>query len=73
MSTKWGITALVVGGYLLAIGIGGINANEGAGATTLFALVLMVGFVIAGWAVVLPWDGEKPPAADDVPDRASTS
>ena len=56
MNTKWGLTALVVGGYLLALGIAGINANSG-GALAVFAVVLVVGFVIAGWSVVLPWDG----------------
>ena len=56
MNTKWGLTALIVGGYLLALGIAGINANSG-GVVALFAVVLVLGFVIAGWAVVLPWDG----------------
>ena len=58
MNTKWGITALTVGGYLLALGIGGINFNSG-GLVALFAVVLVVGFIVTGWAVLLPWDGTK--------------
>jgi hypothetical protein len=56
MNTKWGVTALIVGGYLLALGIAGINANSG-GVVAVFAVVLVLGFVIGGWAAVLPWDG----------------
>ncbi|WP_194921469.1 hypothetical protein [Catenulispora rubra] len=56
MNTKWGLTALLVGSFLLALGIAGINANSG-GVVAVFAVVLVLGFVIAGWAAVLPWDG----------------
>lgn len=56
MNTKWGVTALIVGSYLLALGIAGINASSG-GLVAVFAVVLVLGFVIGGWAVVLPWDG----------------
>ncbi|NUR27556.1 MAG: hypothetical protein HOV83_17235 [Catenulispora sp.] len=56
MSTKLGMTLLVVGGYVMALGFGGINANSG-GAQWLFSLVLVLGIVMAGWAVVLPWNG----------------
>ncbi len=56
MDTKAGITLLVVGGFLVAMGIGGINANSG-GAQWAHAIVLVIGFVLAGWAVALPWDG----------------
>jgi hypothetical protein len=56
MDTKSGLTSLVVGGYLIAMGIAGINANSG-GAQWVHAIVLVIGFVLAGWAVVLPWDG----------------
>ncbi|NUR60383.1 MAG: hypothetical protein HOV87_17245 [Catenulispora sp.] len=56
MTTKAGITLLIVGGYTMALGIGGINANSG-GAQWLFSLILVIGVVLAGWAVVLPWDG----------------
>ena len=57
MTTKWGITALLVGTYLLAMGIAGINAGSGGGMVAVFAVLLVVGFVIAGWSVLLPWDG----------------
>ena len=57
MSTKWGITALLVGSYLLALGIAGINAASG-GLVALFAVVLVAGFVLAGWSALLPWDGD---------------
>ncbi|MEZ0110889.1 hypothetical protein ABH920_004904 [Catenulispora sp. EB89] len=66
MNTKWGLTALIVGGYLLALGIAGINANSG-GVVALFAVVLVLGFVIAGWAVVLPWDGGAPRGEHESP------
>ncbi|MFL6113326.1 MAG: hypothetical protein ACJ786_18490 [Catenulispora sp.] len=56
MDTKLGITLLIVGGYLMAMGIGGVNANSG-GARWAHAIVLVIGFVLAGWAVLLPWDG----------------
>lgn len=62
MDTKWGITTLVVGAYLLALGIAGINANSG-GVVAVFAVVLVLGFVLTGWSVVLPWDGGKARAA----------
>ncbi|WP_194898983.1 hypothetical protein [Catenulispora pinisilvae] len=55
MTTKWGITALLVGSYLLALGIAGINANSG-GVVAVFAVVLVLGFVVTGWSAVLPWD-----------------
>jgi hypothetical protein len=73
MSTKWGITALIVGSYLLALGIAGINANSG-GVVALFAVVLVVGFVITGWSVVLPWDGDahKARSAHDAPGPVPT-
>jgi len=58
MDTKWGITAVLVGSYLLALGIAGINANSG-GAVALFSVVLVLGFIVTGWAVVLPWDGSQ--------------
>lgn len=73
MSTKWGITALVVGGYLMALGIAGINANSGGGALAVFAVVLVIGFVVAGWSVVLPWDGGgKVRGAHDAPGPVPT-
>lgn len=56
MTTKAGITALVVGGYTIALGIGGVNATSG-GTQWLFSIILVLGVVLAGWAVVLPWDG----------------
>jgi hypothetical protein len=56
MSTKWGLTALLVGSYLIAFGIAGINANSG-GALAFFVVMLILGFVSAGWSIVLPWDG----------------
>jgi hypothetical protein len=66
MNTKWGITALIVGGYLLALGIAGINANSG-GARVLFSVVLAAGFVVAGWSVVLPWDAGTAHREPEVP------
>lgn len=68
MSTKWGITALVVGSYLLALGIAGINATSG-GVVAIYAVVLVIGFVIAGWSIVLPWDGgaHRTRSAQDAP------
>ena len=56
MSTKLGMTLLILGGYVMALGFGGINANSG-GAQWLFSLVLVAGIVMAGWAAVLPWNG----------------
>jgi len=58
MSTKLGATLLIVGSYLMALGIGGINAVAGAG-RILFSLVLVVGVVLAGWATLLPWNGAR--------------
>ena len=58
MTTKAGITSLIVGGYVMALGIGGINANSG-GLQWLFSLVFIIGVVLAGWACVLPWDQDK--------------
>lgn len=67
METKWGITALIVGAYLVALGLAGINANSG-GAVAIFAVVLVVGVVVMGWSMVLPWDGGKAHrAAHDAP------
>jgi hypothetical protein len=73
MSTKWGITALIVGSYLLALGIAGINANSG-GAVAAFAVVLVVGFVVVGWSLVLPWDGgaHKARSAHEAPGPVPT-
>ena len=51
-----GVTVLIVGGYLLALGIAGINAYSGL-ALVSYSLVLVLGFVLTGWAVLLPWDG----------------
>jgi len=56
MTTKAGITALIVGGYTIALGIGGVNATSG-GTQWLFSIILVLGVVLAGWAVVLSWDG----------------
>lgn len=58
MDTKLGVTLLAVGGYLMAMGFAGINANSG-GAQWVHAIVLVIGFVLTGWAVVLPWDGGR--------------
>ena len=74
MTTKWGITALIVGSYLMALGIAGINATSGGGAVAAFAVVLVVGFVITGWSVLLPWDGDahKARSAHDAPGPVPT-
>ncbi|GAA1967289.1 hypothetical protein [Catenulispora subtropica] len=56
MTTKLGVTLLIVGGYVIALGIGGINAASG-GTKWLFALLLVIGVVVMGWAMILPWDG----------------
>jgi hypothetical protein len=56
LSTKAGLILLIVGSYLLALGVGGVNATSG-GVQAFWAVVLAVGFVMAGWAVVLPWNG----------------
>ncbi|MBS2540079.1 hypothetical protein KGQ20_45805 [Catenulispora sp. NF23] len=66
MTTKWGITALLVGGYLLALGFAGINADSG-GAVAVFAVVLVLGFVVTGWSAVLPWESGKAAQPDDTP------
>jgi uncharacterized membrane protein required for colicin V production len=73
MSTKWGITLLIVGSYLIALGIGGINAASGA-LVGVFALVLVIGFVITGWSIVLPWDGSpgKVRSAEEAPGPVPT-
>jgi hypothetical protein len=62
MTTKAGITLLVVGGYTMALGLAGINANSG-GAQWLFSIIFVIGMVLAGWAVLLPWKGSKERAA----------
>lgn len=73
MTTKWGMTALVVGAYLLTLGIAGINANSGGGAVAVFAVLLVVGFVVAGWSILLPWDGgHKARGAQDAPGPVPT-
>lgn len=64
MSTKRGITALLVGCYLIAFAIAGLNATSG-GAEAVYAVVLIVAFVITGWAIALPWNGAKTHAAAD--------
>jgi hypothetical protein len=62
MSTKSGLTALLVGGYLIAFAIAGLNATSG-GTEAVYAVVLVVAFVITGWSMVLPWNGAKTHAA----------
>jgi len=73
MSTKWGITALVVGSYLLTLGIAGINFSSG-GWVALYAVVLVIGFVLTGWSIVLPWDGgaHRTRSAHDAPGPVPT-
>ncbi|GAA2016902.1 hypothetical protein GCM10009839_10800 [Catenulispora yoronensis] len=58
-----GITLLIVGGYTMALGFGGVNANSG-GVQWLFSIILVLGFIMTGWATVLPWDGVKGRAVD---------
>lgn len=58
MSTKWGLTMLIAGGYLIAFAIAGINATSG-GVLAFYVVVLIVAFVITGWSIVLPWNGAK--------------
>lgn len=68
MSTKLGITSLIVGGYLMAMGIAGINVNaDSGGAQAVFSLVLVIGLVIAGWSVMLPWDGGEAHSLSQTP------
>jgi arginine exporter protein ArgO len=70
MDTKWGITTLFVGSYLMALGFAGINATSGA-ALAVYVVVLIVGFVVAGWSAVLPWDGAKARPLPDAPGPVS--
>ena len=59
MTTKAGLGTLVGGSFLLAVGLAGVNAAGSTGIRWLFALVLVAGFLVAGWSVVLPWDDAK--------------
>jgi hypothetical protein len=61
MTTKAGLATLIGGGYLLAFGLAGVNAASSAWTRWMFALVIVVGFLVTGWAVILPWDDARRP------------
>jgi hypothetical protein len=58
LSTKAGMILLISGSYVLALGIGGVNATSG-GVRAFWAVVVAVGVVLAGWSVALPWDADE--------------
>jgi hypothetical protein len=58
MDTKQGLILLIGGSYLMALAIAGINANSGW-AQAFWSVMLVVGIVLTGWSVVLPWDGGR--------------
>jgi len=63
IGTGRAIAALIIGSYLLAFGVAGLNAASSTGQSWIFGIVFVIGVLVAGWAVVLPWDGarrEKP-------------
>ena len=57
ISTKAGIAALIIGSYLLAMGVAGLNAASSTGQRWAFGIIFVIGVLVAGWAVVLPWNG----------------
>jgi hypothetical protein len=59
LTTGTGLAALIGGGYLLGLGLAGLNADVSTGAKWAFGLVFVIGFVIAGWATILPWDAKE--------------
>jgi hypothetical protein len=59
IGTGAGIAALIIGSYLLAFGVAGLNAASSTGQRWLFGIVFVIGVLVAGWAVVLPWDGAE--------------
>jgi hypothetical protein len=60
MTTKAGLIALILGSYVIAFGVAGINVAESTGLRWLFGAVIVVGFCVTGWSIVLPWDDEAP-------------
>ena len=60
MTTKTGTAALIGGGYVLALAFAGLNAASSAGQRWLFGLVFVVGFVLMGLAIIMPWEATKP-------------
>lgn len=59
IGTGAGIAALIVGSYLLAVGVAGLNAASSTGQRWAFGILFVIGVLIAGWAVVLPWNGHS--------------
>jgi hypothetical protein len=59
IGTGAGIAALIIGSYLLAAGVAGLNAASSTGQRWAFGVLFVIGVLVAGWAVVLPWDGSS--------------
>jgi hypothetical protein len=60
MTTKSGIIALILGGFVLALGIGGVNAADTTGGRWLWGLVVAVGIFVMTVPMLLPWDADEP-------------
>jgi hypothetical protein len=59
IGTGTAIAALIVGSYLLAAGVAGLNAASSTGQRWAFGILFVIGVLVAGWAVILPWDGRS--------------
>ena len=65
LSTKKGVLLLVLGGYLTAFALAGMNAVRTVGARWGWAVVLWVGLLLFAWAMLAPWDGAASATAKD--------
>lgn len=59
LTTKKGILLLVLGGYVTALSLAGMNAVRTVGARWGWAAVLWVGLLLLSWAMLAPWDGSR--------------
>ena len=60
-----GILLLVLGGFVTAFALAGMNAVRTVGARWGWAAVLWVGLLLFAWAMLAPWDGAGGGAAKD--------
>ena len=58
MTTKAGLTTLLLGCYTIAFGLAGLNAVSSTGLQWLYGVITVVGFVVTSWPVMLPWDAK---------------
>ena len=65
LSTKKGVLLLVLGGYLTAFALAGMNAVRTVGARWGWAVVLWVGLLLFAWAMLAPWNGAAGSAGKD--------